>query len=249
MRFSYSMRKVGAFTFVLMLLFSFAFVLAQDNDSDSDEDNDSDDLNRSDGLRKRIRSGIFVLREQYRSEIDDLKVLYRDDLVGIRAAAKELISTLNDSNLTEDERQGILEELRDFGAERRELRTEFRDDAQGIRVEYRSELRDFFNESRTEYRLRNGRNVQVKIMPEVASPRAIERLQLKVCNESNNCSIEFKEVGSGNNTRLVYSLKAKKEGRFLGLFRTRMDVDAEVDAETGDVIRSRKPWWAFLVNE
>jgi hypothetical protein len=44
-------------------------------------------------------------------------------------------------------------------------------------------------------------------------------------------------------------LKAKKAGRFLGLFKTRMNVEAEVDADTGEVVRTRKPWWAFLVAE
>ena len=29
----------------------------------------------------------------------------------------------------------------------------------------------------------------------------------------------------------------------------KMDVEAQVDAETGKVIRTKKPWWAFLASE
>lgn len=257
------MKGVGVLIFVCMLMFSFAFVLAvvddsnetdiadDSNETDDDDDEIDDDEEESSvvRIRQRIRSNGRDIRIEYRSEIEDIRVRYRDDRTELNNVVKELIATLNDSDLTEEEREEIRGELEDLRKERREIRIEYRDDAKGIRVEFRSEIRGFFNETRTEYRLKNGRNFSVKIMPEVASERAIERLGLKVCNESNNCTIEFKEVGEGNKTRLVYSLRAKKEGRFLGLFKTRMNVESEIDAETGEVIRTRKPWWAFLVNE
>jgi len=28
-----------------------------------------------------------------------------------------------------------------------------------------------------------------------------------------------------------------------------MDVSAQIDAETGEIIRVKKPWWAFLASE
>ena len=28
-----------------------------------------------------------------------------------------------------------------------------------------------------------------------------------------------------------------------------MDVEAQVDAESGEVIQTKKPWWAFLASE
>jgi len=28
-----------------------------------------------------------------------------------------------------------------------------------------------------------------------------------------------------------------------------MNVEAQVDAETGEIIRVKKPWWAFLASE
>ena len=84
-------------------------------------------------------------------------------------------------------------------------------------------------------------------MPETASAVALTRMEAKC--EENNCTVELKEVGSGNNTRAVYEVRGEKEARFLGLFKSKMKVKAELDAETGEVIRIKKPWWAFLARE
>ncbi len=87
--------------------------------------------------------------------------------------------------------------------------------------------------------LSNGRQAEIKIMPETASEKAIERLgQL-------NFTVELKEVG---NNQTAYKLKAEREGKIFGLFRVMADVYVEVDAESGEVLRTRKPWWAFLAS-
>ncbi len=105
------------------------------------------------------------------------------------------------------------------------------------------------NETPIFLELSNGKNAQMKIMPAAASVKAIERLGVKVCNESNGCVIELKEVGTGNETRAAYEIQVQKEARILGIFKTQMDVSAEVDAETEEVIKTVKPWWAFLASE
>ncbi len=108
-----------------------------------------------------------------------------------------------------------------------------------------------FIQNRTQLRvnLSNGRNAEIKVMPETASVRAIERLGLKVCNESNNCTIQLKEVGTGNQTRVAYEVQAQKEARVLGIFKTKINITADIDAETEEVIKTNKPWWAFLASE
>jgi hypothetical protein len=88
--------------------------------------------------------------------------------------------------------------------------------------------------------LSNGRNAEVKIMPETASERAIERLG------ELNFTIELKEVGKGDDVKIVYELTGNKNGRFLGIFKIQAKIQAQVDAETGEVIKVEKPWWAFL---
>jgi uncharacterized membrane protein YkoI len=105
------------------------------------------------------------------------------------------------------------------------------------------------NLSRTRVRLNNGENVEVKIMPDTASEIALQRLRLRNCNESNNCSIELKEVGKGNSTKLAYEIQIKRHSKILGIFQKKMQVQAQVNAETGEVIQAKKPWWAFLASE
>lgn len=104
------------------------------------------------------------------------------------------------------------------------------------------------NKTRLYAKMGNGKNAEIKVMPSVASERAIERLRLKVCSNENNCSVQLKEVSSGNNSSLAYEVKARKHVKFLGLFDTDMDVQAQVNAETGEIINVEKPWWAFLVS-
>mgnify|MGYP001383990558 CR=1 FL=1 len=96
-------------------------------------------------------------------------------------------------------------------------------------------LRLTFNE--TSGNSNNGRNGEVKIMPETASARAIERLG------ELNFTIELKEVGQN---KTAYELTADKEGKFLGVFKVKGKVSVQVDAETGEVIKVHRPWWGFL---
>ncbi|MBD3252500.1 hypothetical protein GF386_02110 [Candidatus Pacearchaeota archaeon] len=98
-------------------------------------------------------------------------------------------------------------------------------------------------------KLSNGRNAEIKIMPDTASEKALERLRLKVCNENNNCSIELKEVGKQDDTKPAYEIQAERHSRILGIFRAKMQVRAQIDAENGEVIKVKKPWWAFLAAE
>lgn len=97
--------------------------------------------------------------------------------------------------------------------------------------------------------LSNGKNSEINVMPGTASERAMERLRLKVCSEENNCQIELKEVGQGEQVKAAYEVRAQKQSKVLGLFRARMQVQAQVDAETGEMLQVRKPWWAFLASE
>lgn len=97
--------------------------------------------------------------------------------------------------------------------------------------------------------LSNGRRALIKVMPETASETALARLRMKVCAEQNNCTIELKEVGSGEKVKAIYEVNAEKQAKLLGIFATKMKVKAQVDSENGQVIQSKKPWWVFLAVE
>jgi hypothetical protein len=103
------------------------------------------------------------------------------------------------------------------------------------------------NKTRLMVHMSNGMNSEVKIMPNVASETALAKLGAKC--EENNCTIELKEVGTGNQTRAAYEINTQKEARVLGLFRANMMVQAHVNAETGEIIQTKKPWWAFIAIE
>lgn len=91
------------------------------------------------------------------------------------------------------------------------------------------------------FTLSNGRKAEVKIMPETASTRAIERLG------ELNFTVQLKEVGKGDDAKVVYELTGNKEGKFLGIFKIIAKVQVQVDAESGNV-KVIKPWWAFLAS-
>jgi hypothetical protein len=118
-------------------------------------------------------------------------------------------------------------------------------------LELVSEMNRERNKTMLKTQLSNGRNAEIKIMPEVASETALARLRLRVCNETRNCSIELKEVGrgEGNQTRLAYEVQTERHFRILGMFRTKAQVRAQVDAENGEILQVKKPWWAFLASE
>ncbi len=80
---------------------------------------------------------------------------------------------------------------------------------------------------------------EIKIMPDTASENAIETLQLK-----KDVVIELKDTG-----KPFYEVTGTKEAKILALFKTEMQVKTEVDAETGKLANTEKPWWSFLAKE
>lgn len=105
------------------------------------------------------------------------------------------------------------------------------------------------NKTKLKVNMSNGKGAEIKVMPDTASEIALERLRLKVCSPENNCSIQLKEVGKGENSKVAYELQIERHAKLLGLFAAKMQVKTQVDAETGDVIKVMKPWWAFLAAE
>ena len=98
-------------------------------------------------------------------------------------------------------------------------------------------------------KLSNGRNASIMVMPDRASETALAQLRLRVCTEESGCTIELKQVGEGNEAKLAYELQTERHSRVLGIFPAKMQVRAQVDAETGEVLKVGKPWWAFLAAE
>jgi hypothetical protein len=133
--------------------------------------------------------------------------------------------------------------LRKINSEIMELR------AEKARIKTRLKLNNEGNASELKAKLSNGRNAQIKIMPDTASEKALQRLRLKNCNETRNCTIELKEVGEGNKTRAVYEARARKTFKIWGFIKNHEDVLTRIDAETGEEIEVKRPWWAWMASE
>ncbi|MBU5689532.1 MAG: hypothetical protein QXM68_01625 [Candidatus Aenigmatarchaeota archaeon] len=169
---------------------------------------------------------------------------------------KEEMSTKNQGEqdqltIRENNTVRAQEQVRDFDNQTRtESRERYTISSTNIplRSSLNYSLRNEGNSTKINVKLSNGRNAEVKVMPETASEVAIQRLRLNMCSEQNNCSIELKEVGQGEQTKAVYEVQAQKQTKILGIFATKIQLRAQVDAETGEV-RTQKPWWSFLAVE
>lgn len=78
-------------------------------------------------------------------------------------------------------------------------------------------------------------NKTIKVMPDAASDVAVNQLKLK------NYEIELKDTG-----KPVYEVRGTQEARIFGFIKTTMEVSSQIDAESGNVISTKRPWWSFL---
>ena len=92
----------------------------------------------------------------------------------------------------------------------------------------------------------NGTKDEIKIMPSLALAISLERLDLKTCSQSNECTIMLKEVETENQTKLVYELEAQKDVKVLGIFNTKTNVQIDIDAQTNETIRANVPWAVYF---
>jgi hypothetical protein len=252
--------KRGAIT-ILILLLATTFVAAevvQGNSTSSTTAASMTPYESQAQIKEELREANAELMEanqERREAIMEANQEFRETLNETMQIRRELHQETMENireKLQEGEELSIAEKglvLRKINNDMMELK------AKQIAVKTRLQLNNEGNLSELKAKLSNGRNAEIKVMPEVASQKALKRLRLKNCNESQNCTIELKETGRAesvleeNKIRPVYEVKRKRVSRFLGIFKTNMDVEAQVDAETGEVIKTKKPWWAFLASE
>ncbi len=86
---------------------------------------------------------------------------------------------------------------------------------------------------------KNNKTKRIRIMPDQIKEKIQQRLRQKECDCEK---IELNEDG-------VYRIQAKKRARLFGLFPVRERVKIEVDAETGEVIKTKASWWGFLAKD
>ena len=204
------------------------------DDDDEDEDDLDDDSDDDDTMRERAKDRLEDREERLKDRIENeqerLKLMkeFRKKMMEHKGKFR-----VEGSNITIND---VSDEQKEIIAGRINAKT-------GLNLT----ADDIGNGTRLRAILSNGRFAEVKIMPHRASAVALAKLRAKCLDR--NCTVELKEVGIGNKTRLAYEIRTEQDSRLFFIFKNRMVVRAEVDAETGDIIRLRKPWWSFASNE
>lgn len=107
---------------------------------------------------------------------------------------------------------------------------------------------NFEKKTKLKIMLKNGHEKEIKIMPDVASEIALEKLKMKNCSIENNCTIQLKDVGSGDGEKIQYEIQIERHSKILGIFQKKIEINVAINAENGNV-KIHKPWWAFMATE
>ncbi len=85
---------------------------------------------------------------------------------------------------------------------------------------------------------KNNQTKEIKIFPDEIQEKIRERIRARLENQT----IKLDENG-------IYQIRAEKRARLFALFPVRANIQAEIDSETGEIIRIRNPWWSFLAQD
>jgi hypothetical protein len=61
-------------------------------------------------------------------------------------------------------------------------------------------------------------------------------------------NVNFNFIILRNSDSTVYELTGEKEGKIFGLFKKKGMISLQVDAGTGEIVKSREPWWVFMAS-
>jgi len=84
----------------------------------------------------------------------------------------------------------------------------------------------------------NNETIMINYLPDQIREKVRERTKTRL----NNTNITLNENGT-------YEYRAEKEARFLFIFKVREKVSWHIDAETGEIIKEKKPWWGFFARD
>jgi len=96
------------------------------------------------------------------------------------------------------------------------------------------------NENGTIYGVFKGNRTHEIILPDDVIEKLKERNQKRL--QLYNTSINLTEEG-------YYQVQTKKKARLFLLIPVRERIRAQIDAETGEIIKIRNPWWGFLARD
>jgi len=103
---------------------------------------------------------------------------------------------------------------------------------------------------KNQYQLSSGDFVDVKITQEQAKEqirlRIQEKLRIPNCSCENMQVVEIQDKNKG--LRIAYQVNEEKEGRLFGLFKAKVNIETNLDIETGEIISMKKPWYMWMMS-
>ncbi|MDO8563842.1 MAG: hypothetical protein Q7R87_02450 [Nanoarchaeota archaeon] len=249
--------------FLLVAVLASSLVVAEYSDSNETDDMDSNETEASDSAKA---SGAIVTKTRINADYDrdGTKIVTKTitELKDGVEVERNVVTRIKDGKVVremvkEKERRKFIDSdgkernVKLMMRERMEngkTRKLFRAEEGGLEV--RSDLDISENESadgevKLRVKLKDGKHKDIKILPDRASEIAKARMRAKYGNDS----LEIREIMHKNVPKVVYHLEGNSSGKFLGVFKSNMNVQTEVDAETGEVVLVKKPWWAFMVKQ
>lgn len=261
---------------LILLVVSIAYVVADSDDNSSvsseknnsessDDSNDTESENEDYNQKERSRETNIKKRSEVKVETNGNGTIRIEQKTEVEEETGERRTIIKERVENEEERKEIVQKFRehiiandgvidikgkimiikDINGSDREIiigKIKVR-----MRVDITSEENATGDIDELKAILSNGSFSHIRIMPDLAVAIALNRLRAQC--EENNCSVELSEVDKGNIKKLVYRVQTKKDGRLFFIFKTRLQVLAEVDPNTGEIVVVEKPWWAFLVKE
>jgi len=76
---------------------------------------------------------------------------------------------------------------------------------------------------------------EIKVLPDQIREKIRERLNLQ--NES--CNMTFDKDGN-------YEVQTKQRAKLFGFIKIQERLRVQVNSETGEIIKTKRPWWSFL---
>lgn len=95
-----------------------------------------------------------------------------------------------------------------------------------------------YHYNKTTYGIFKGNKTKEIILPDKVKEKVREKIKTRIENQD----ITLDENG-------FYQVQGQKRARFFFLFSVREKVKLQLDAENGEVVKIRNPWWGFLAKD
>lgn len=234
------------FGFLIVGIMLNSFVVANDDSYSAIRPGTNVQITES--ARERVREEIITMTNAQGLEQRVFVVVEREVETENGKNYIKIKKTFYYPNGTQIEQKIKIIEYQEKGKTKRKFKLEGDTDEYDIEVEVEDdiEIEDKVVDGKTKFRARlsNGNFSNIEFMPNHIREMILKRLRLR---NQTNMTIRLQEKVHKNIPRVVYNVQTNENGRFLGIFKIAIRVNAEVDPETGEVLEIKRPWWAFLV--